>query len=195
MNSLQIVLNFLASSGVVTQLVLGWLSLYFILTLWVFIYRYLTLRSLVSREKGSLEILLMGQASLPRSPLLNGCVKRNPQVSREILEVCRQRALKEATVGLTILGIVASTAPFIGLFGTVVEILEAFSKLGEGARASLEVIAPVISKALVATAAGILTAIPAYSFHLWLKRQAFELSSILQMQIELILASRAQEKE
>lgn len=195
MNSLQIVLNFLASSGVVTQLVLGWLSLYFILTLWVFIYRYLTLRSLVSREKGSLEILLMGQATLPRSPLLNGCVKKCPQVSREILEVCRQRALKEATVGLTILGIVASTAPFIGLFGTVVEILEAFSKLGEGARASLEVIAPVISKALVATAAGILTAIPAYSFHLWLKRQAFELSSTLQMQIELILASKAQEKE
>ena len=86
------------------------------------------------------------------------------------------------------LAVVASTSPFIGLFGTVVEILDAFSKLGEGARATLDVIAPVISKALVATATGILTAIPAYSFHLLLKRSAFELATILQMQIEMIVA-------
>ncbi|NLU34019.1 MotA/TolQ/ExbB proton channel family protein [Wolinella succinogenes] len=194
MKSLDSLFNYLADSGVVTHLVLGWLSIYFITTVWVFIYRYLTLSNYITREKNSLEILFMGQSNLPRISMLNSCIKKKGKVSREILEVCKHKALREATIGLTILSIIASTAPFIGLFGTVVEILEAFSKLGGGARASLDVIAPVISKALVATAAGILTAIPAYSFHLFLKRKAFELSSYLQMQMELLLSDSSLEE-
>ncbi len=194
MKSLDSLFNYLADSGVVTHLVLGWLSIYFITTVWVFIYRYLTLSNYITREKNSLEILFMGQSNLPRISMLNSCIKKKGKVSREILEVCKHKALREATNGLTILSIIASTAPFIGLFGTVVEILEAFSKLGGGARASLDVIAPVISKALVATAAGILTAIPAYSFHLFLKRKAFELSSYLQMQMELLLSDSSLEE-
>ena len=98
--------------------------------------------------------------------------------------------MKDATLGLTFLAIVASTAPFIGLFGTVIEILEAFSKLGVGSKTTLDVIAPIISKALVATAAGILTAIPAYSFHLFLKRKVFELNTYLQLQINVLIASK-----
>ena len=188
------ILDSIGKSGSVTVFVLCWLSFYFILTIWIFVYRYFTVGGYIDREQTSLESLLLGQSDLPRISLLSGCVKRRNRISREILEVCRQKALQEATLGLTMLAIIASTAPFIGLFGTVVEILEAFSKLGEGgSRASLDVIAPIISKALIATAAGILTAIPAYSFHLFLKRKAFTLSSYLQMQIELLISPAEEE--
>jgi biopolymer transport protein ExbB/TolQ len=95
---------------------------------------------------------------------------------------------------LTLLSIIASTSPFIGLFGTVVGILETFSALGSQKSASLSVVAPAISEALIATAAGISVAIFAYTFHLLLKRQAYELGSILQSQSDMVL-SLAQEAE
>ena len=85
------------------------------------------------------------------------------------------------------LSVIASTSPFIGLFGTVIGILETFAKLGSNS-SSLGVIAPAISEALVATAAGIFVAIFAYSFHLIMKRKAYELNSILKSQAEVIIA-------
>jgi len=59
---------------------------------------------------------------------------------------------QNTTKGLTALSIMATTSPFIGLFGTVIGILEAFSKLGNTKSASLNVVAPAISEALIATA-------------------------------------------
>ena len=84
-----------------------------------------------------------------------------------------------STEGLTFLSIASSTAPFIGLFGTVVSILESFAKIGSNGSSSLASVAPIISEALVATAAGILVAIFAYTFHLILKRLAFKLHHYL----------------
>jgi len=52
----------------------------------------------------------------------------------------------------------------------------------------LSVVAPAISEALIATAAGIAVAIFAYTFHLILKRKAYELSSLLTSQSEVILS-------
>jgi biopolymer transport protein TolQ len=54
-----------------------------------------------------------------------------------------------------------SSTPFIGLFGTVVGIIAAFQSIGEAGHASLAVVGPGIAEALVATAAGLLAAIPA----------------------------------
>jgi biopolymer transport protein TolQ len=54
-----------------------------------------------------------------------------------------------------------STTPFIGLFGTVVGIIAAFQSIGEAGQASLAVVGPGIAEALVATAVGLLAAIPA----------------------------------
>ncbi len=62
---------------------------------------------------------------------------------------------------LTFLASTASSAPFIGLFGTVWGIMESFHSIGQTASASLSVVAPGISEALVATAMGLFTAIPA----------------------------------
>ena len=110
--------------------------------------------------------------------------------SKELLLIWRSQAQKKYTTGLVLLSIISSTAPFIGLFGTVVEILEAFSRLGGSGQISFDVIAPVISQALVATAAGILVAIPAYSFFLVLKRKAYDISVLVQMQIDVLSAEK-----
>lgn len=62
---------------------------------------------------------------------------------------------------LTILATTGSTGPFIGLFGTVWGIMSSFHKIGQTGSASLAVVAPGISEALVATAIGLAAAIPA----------------------------------
>ncbi|MCI5968764.1 MotA/TolQ/ExbB proton channel family protein [Helicobacter sp.] len=177
--------------GVITIVVLSWLSLYFILVLWIFIYRYSLIVAALSYEKRCLETLLGGRNTLPQNSLLgSNLIGVDKKLTEPMLQYALDKAIKDVTIGLTFLAIVASTAPFIGLFGTVVEILEAFSKLGENSKATLDVIAPVISKALVATAAGILTAIPAYSFNLFLKRKVFELSTYLQLQINVLVSPK-----
>ncbi|PLX88891.1 MAG: protein TolQ [Desulfuromonas sp.] len=79
------------------------------------------------------------------------------------------RALRRATTQethrlekyLTFLATTGSTAPFIGLFGTVWGIMDAFHGIGLTGSASLAVVAPGISEALVATAIGLAAAIPA----------------------------------
>jgi biopolymer transport protein TolQ len=62
---------------------------------------------------------------------------------------------------ITVLATTGSTAPFIGLFGTVWGILRAFQKIGETGQASIQTVGPDIAHALVATAVGLLAAIPA----------------------------------
>ena len=79
------------------------------------------------------------------------------------------RALRRATTSeitrlekyLTFLATTGSTAPFIGLFGTVWGIMNAFKGIGETGSASLAVVAPGIAEALIATAIGLVAAIPA----------------------------------
>lgn len=65
---------------------------------------------------------------------------------------------------LTFLATTGSAAPFIGLFGTVWGIMSSFHDIGRRGSASLAVVAPGISEALVATAAGLAVAIPAVVF-------------------------------
>ena len=62
---------------------------------------------------------------------------------------------------LTFLATTGSTAPFVGLFGTVWGIMAAFHGIGKTGSASLALVAPGISEALVATAIGLVAAIPA----------------------------------
>jgi biopolymer transport protein TolQ len=75
---------------------------------------------------------------------------------------------------LTFLATVAAAAPFIGLFGTVWGIMDAFAGIGQTGSASLSVVAGPISEALIATATGLAAAIPAvaaYNYLLGLVRQ------------------------
>jgi biopolymer transport protein TolQ len=66
---------------------------------------------------------------------------------------------------LAFLATTGSATPFIGLFGTVWGIMTAFQEIGIRGSASLAVVAPGISEALVATAAGLAVAIPAVVFY------------------------------
>ena len=63
------------------------------------------------------------------------------------------------------LAITAAATPFIGLFGTVWGIIDAFAGLGSAGAASLRAVAPGIAEALITTAAGLATAIPAVIFY------------------------------
>ncbi|MFQ5417511.1 MAG: MotA/TolQ/ExbB proton channel family protein [Myxococcota bacterium] len=67
--------------------------------------------------------------------------------------------------GLNFLATTGSAAPFIGLFGTVIGIINAFQNIGMSGSASLAVVAPGIAEALIATAIGLFAAIPATIFY------------------------------
>jgi len=67
--------------------------------------------------------------------------------------------------GMSWLATTGSVTPFIGLFGTVWGIIDAFSGLGSAGAASLRAVAPGIAEALITTAAGLAAAIPAVIFY------------------------------
>ncbi len=81
------------------------------------------------------------------------------------LERTAQTAASEAVTALerrmTWLATIGSTSPFIGLFGTVMGVVDAFHGLGTSGAATLRAVAPGISEALITTAAGLFVAVPA----------------------------------
>lgn len=188
MTSFELFLNYFARSGFFTWVILIWLSAYFIITCGIFFSRYFYLGYWLSIEKNSLESMLMGSKNVRDDSILRKC-SSTAGASEKLLNVCKNVAEKNATSGLWMLSIIASTAPFIGLFGTVVSILETFSGLGQSGSASLGVIAPAISEALVATATGIFVAIPAYSANLFLRRKAYEVIVYVQREVDILLSA------
>lgn len=104
---------------------------------------------------------------------------------KELLERhLRQQIQKEYASresGLAVLASIGSTAPFVGLFGTVFGIIHALTAIGKSASASIDVVAGPIGEALVATGVGIAVAVPAvlaYNFYVRrLKVSALELDN------------------
>lgn len=184
-------IDFVSQSHSVTLVVLALLSLYFILINWVFFYRLLTLNSWISRETDSLEQLLMGADNVTMSAYLYKFLSASSKVSREIFDLGMFSATKESTKGLAYLSVVASTSPFIGLFGTVVSILDTFDDIGGAG--GVNMIAAGVSDALIATAGGIFVAIFAYTYHQIIKRRAYELNGLIRMQRDAVLARKAEE--
>lgn len=109
-----------------------------------------------------------GEWSRGRAKSTQGSVGDDLAVSGSGIERV-ERSLRQAAENetarlqrsLIFLATVASAAPFVGLFGTVWGIMEAFRNIGNVGSASLAVVAPGISEALIATAAGLAAAIPA----------------------------------
>ncbi|MEA3491467.1 MAG: MotA/TolQ/ExbB proton channel family protein [Campylobacterota bacterium] len=186
--------DYIVESSAITLLVLLLLSAYFIAAFWIFFYRYYILKARINIETESLRLLYLGRShTVSKHSLIYSYLNRVTTPSRAILGAASSDAIRSSTKGLTLLSIIASTSPFIGLFGTVVGILETFSRLGNQKSATLSVIAPAISEALIATAAGISVAIVAYTFHLILKRYAYELSSLLQSESDVVLSLALEE--
>ena len=78
-----------------------------------------------------------------------------------VLEVSIDNQLKSIEKNFTYLATIGSTAPFIGLFGTVWGIMNSFQSIAISRNTSLAIVAPGIAEALFATALGLLAAIPA----------------------------------
>jgi biopolymer transport protein TolQ len=81
------------------------------------------------------------------------------------MDVAINRESEKLNNGLTFLATVGSIAPFVGLFGTVWGIKNAFEEIAIQQNTNLAVVAPGIAEALVATALGLLAAIPAVIFY------------------------------
>jgi biopolymer transport protein TolQ len=81
--------------------------------------------------------------------------------SRRAMKVAQLREIDRLEGNLEMLATIGSTSPYVGLFGTVWGIMHAFTGLGNVQQATLQMVAPGIAEALVATAIGLFAAIPA----------------------------------
>lgn len=103
---------------------------------------------------------------ISESPLLAKTDGDKPILSgidnlQRVLNKAQENEIARLESRLTVLATTGSTGPFIGLFGTVWGIMGSFHKIGQTGSASLAVVAPGISEALIATAIGLAAAIPA----------------------------------
>lgn len=83
-------------------------------------------------------------------------------IAERVLRRAAMGEMRRLEGGLGWLASTATASPFVGLFGTVVGIIVAFQGLSSQAQTSIQAVAPGIAEALVATAAGIFAAVPAY---------------------------------
>jgi biopolymer transport protein TolQ len=86
---------------------------------------------------------------------------RNPDAVRRAMQIANSEELTRFERNLPWIAITGAVTPFVGLFGTVWGIIDAFHGLGTAGAATLRAVAPGISEALVTTAAGLAAAIPA----------------------------------
>jgi biopolymer transport protein TolQ len=96
---------------------------------------------------------LRQQGQVPPEQLLEG--------ARRSMRVAQLKEIDRLEHSLSTLATVGSTSPYVGLFGTVWGIMSAFSSLGNAQQATLAMVAPGISEALITTAIGLFAAIPA----------------------------------
>ncbi|MCL2779568.1 MAG: MotA/TolQ/ExbB proton channel family protein [Polyangiaceae bacterium] len=102
--------------------------------------------------------------------------------SMHVDSITRRAAAAEIThleSWMSLLGTIGSTAPFIGLFGTVYGIMDAFLSIGNQQSANLPVVAPKIAEALIATAIGLVAAIPAVMAYNYFSRRVGELADVM----------------
>ena len=100
------------------------------------------------------------QPANPSGPAARPTIKSLAAVDRALLRAATVE-INKLEKRVPFLATVASVAPFIGLFGTVVGITIAFQRIGTTGSTNLAVVGPSISEALIATAAGLFAAIPA----------------------------------
>jgi biopolymer transport protein TolQ len=121
------------------------------------------------RARGAYELEAVARqyASAPGARVVFELLRRRdqPNLSAELLMSVAKRAIvneqQRASTLMPLLSSIASASPFVGLFGTVWGIMNAFLQIGVHKSASLPVVAPAIGEALIATAFGLVAAIPA----------------------------------
>ena len=132
------------------------------------------------RKAGSLDAIAAASEQFRTSPLVGvfdfgysevqrqmksrGSVT-NPMALERVLQLGMSEELTRLERNMPLLATTATVTPFIGLFGTVWGIIDAFQQLGTAGAASLRAVAPGISEALITTALGLAAAIPAAVFY------------------------------
>ncbi len=179
-----------ANSGLVVRIVLGILLVFSIFSWAIIFHKYWSFKGArrhsqeflkVFRQSKKLSEIRSSSQKLPASPLpavfLAGyreienqaVVSDNPGKPRvrsldavqRAMQIASSTELTRMEQWLTWLATTGATMPFVGLFGTVWGIIDAFHGLGAAGTASLRTVAPGISEALITTAAGLFAAIPA----------------------------------
>ena len=118
-------------------------------------------------------------ATKPAAPAGRPTLKSLDSVDRALM---RAQAVELAKLErhVPFLATVASITPFIGLFGTVWGIMGSFNSIGAAGSSSLDVVAPGIAEALIATAAGLFAAIPAVYFYNHFTQRVKEFASVME---------------
>tara|TARA_B100001248_G_scaffold151132_1_gene113553 strand:- start:31 stop:702 length:672 start_codon:yes stop_codon:yes gene_type:complete len=99
--------------------------------------------------------------------LKNSNLEKSEKRINKATEIIISRQEESLENGLSFLSTVASVSPFIGLFGTVWGVMNAFSGLAQVTQVSINAVAPGIAEALIATALGLFAAIPALISYNW----------------------------
>ncbi len=107
-----------------------------------------------------------GYSEMDRQLKTRGAVTNKLSLERT-LQLGMSEELTKLERNMNLLATTATVSPFIGLFGTVWGIIDAFQGLGNAGAASLRAVAPGISEALITTALGLAAAIPASIFYNW----------------------------
>ncbi|MFA4874234.1 MAG: MotA/TolQ/ExbB proton channel family protein [bacterium] len=117
---------------------------------------------------------IVSKGSFRKSPAFNvfkmgiDTLRESPESAQRVEKEIRRTAedeIEQMEYGVPFLATTGSAAPFIGLFGTVWGILNAFWKIGRTGASSLAIVGPHIAEALIATAIGLAAAIPAVIFY------------------------------
>ncbi len=181
------IIGLITSAGLMAKVIMGILFIFSILSWTIMLVKMRQfgktekegVRFLAAaRETGSFRKLLTTYRENPDNPFYRLLVatykeiaskqKDSPRLEAETLplieNIMRITITEESEIlerRLSFLATTANTAPFIGLFGTVWGIMDSFREIGVRGTTSLAVVAPGISEALIATAIGLATAIPA----------------------------------
>ncbi len=123
---------------------------------------YESLRRRAREDKGLEALFRTGFEEFDRSRGSEAATKAELMAAvQRSVRVAHMREVDRLESGLAVLATIGSTSPYIGLFGTVWGIMNAFIGLGNAKHATLAMVAPGIAEALIATAMGLVAAIPA----------------------------------
>lgn len=204
-------LSLVLQAGLVVQLVLAILALLSVISWGIILFKWRELRRarqdseafIEVYQAGSLDASYEAARDLKKSPLSAIFMAANAEMNRRarfsgdpslssltaaqldgLFRHIRWTAAREShriERGLPFLATTGSSAPFIGLFGTVIGIIDSFQAIGRAGSASLAVVAPGIAEALIATAIGLFAAIPATIFYNYFVGTLRELTSSIDL--------------
>lgn len=131
------------------------------------------------RDKAALAAVARRHPDAPGAPVLLALCARHGE--QDVLAAVAARAMVDVhqrlSTFMSSLASIGSSSPFVGLFGTVYGILDAFLRIGREKSATLPVVAPAIGEALIATAVGLFAAIPAVIAYNALSKRLDDLSA------------------